>query len=166
MKLQMKTNDFTHLVIAATGFLLTFNLAKPVQALDCGWQELFSPILRGNTERQRQSHLGKLSDIEQINQIYIEVLGREVDFSGIVTWTKELDRYRTICDIRRDIAYSREAEAAINQMYQEVLGRNVDKKALETWKNVLAKGTSLYRIRLYLEKYREEIEKKSQPNQS
>lgn len=162
----MKVKNFTHLVIAASGFLLTINLANPVQALDCGWQELFSPILRGNTERQRQSHLGKLSDIEQINQIYIEVLGREVDFSGIVTWTKELDRYRTICDIRRDIAYSREAEAAINQMYQEVLGRNVDKKALETWKNVLAKGTSLYRIRLYLEKYREEIEKKSPQNQS
>lgn len=162
----MKVKKITDLVIVASTFLLTLSFANPVQALDCGWRELLSPILRGNPERERQSYLGKLSDIEEINQIYIEVLGREVDFAGIITWTKELDRYRTICDIRRDIAYSREAEAAINQMYQEVLGRNVDKKALETWKNVLAKGTSLYRIRLYLEKYRYEMEKKTQPNQS
>ena len=162
----MKAKNFTYFLISTSIFWLVINLANPVQALDCGWQEFLSPILRGNPERERQTHLGKLSDIEQINQIYVEVLGREVDFQGIITWTKELDRYRTICDIRRDIAYSREAEAAINQMYQEVLGRNVDKKNLEIWKNVLAKGTSLYRIRLYLEKYREEMEKKAQPNQS
>ncbi|MFB2882099.1 DUF4214 domain-containing protein [Floridanema aerugineum] len=162
----MKAQTFSHFLISTSIFSLIINLANPVQALDCGWQEIFSPILRGNPERQRQGHLGKLSDIEQINEIYIEVLGREVDFQGIITWTKELERYRTICDIRRDIAYSREAEAAINQMYQEVLGRNADKKALDIWKNVLAKGTSLYRIRLYLEKYREEMEKKSEPNQS
>lgn len=162
----MKAQNFTYLVISSSIVLLMISLANPVQALDCGWREILSPILRGNPERDRQRHLGKLSDIEQINQIYIEVLGREIDFQGIVTWTKELDRYRSICDIRRDIAYSREAEAAINQMYQEVLGRNVDRKNLEIWKNVLAKGTSLYRIRLYLEKYREEIEKKSQENQS
>ncbi|MFB2896209.1 hypothetical protein ACE1CI_25140 [Aerosakkonemataceae cyanobacterium BLCC-F50] len=162
----MKAKIFTNLLISTSAFLLATNLDNPVQALDCGWQQILSPILRGNPERERQGHLGKLSDIEQINQIYIEVLGREVDFQGIVTWTKELERYRTLCDIRREIAYSREAEAAINQMYQEVLGRNVDRKNLEIWKNVLAKGTSLYRIRLYLEKYREEMEKKSQPNQS
>ncbi|MGA9378985.1 MAG: DUF4214 domain-containing protein [Phormidium sp.] len=160
----MKAKSLTDFVISTSAFLLAINLANPVQALDCGWQEFLSPILRGNPERQRQGHLGKLSDIEQINQIYIEVLGREVDFPGLITWTKELDRYRTICDIRRDIAYSREAEAAINQMYQEILGRNVDKKGLEIWKNVLARGTSLYRIRLYLENYRQEMEKKSQPN--
>lgn len=162
----MEAKSFTNLVISCSTFLLVISLANPVQALDCGWQQILSPILRGNPERERQRHLGKLSDIEQINQIYIEVLGREVDFQGIVTWTKELDRYRTICDIRRDIAYSREAEAAINQMYQEVLGRNVDQKGLETWKSVLAKGTSLYQVRLYLEKYRQEMEKKSQQNQS
>ncbi|MFB2939019.1 DUF4214 domain-containing protein [Aerosakkonemataceae cyanobacterium BLCC-F154] len=162
----MKVKSFTNLLISTSTFVVGLSLANPVEALDCGWQEILSPILRGNRERERQSHLGKLSDIEQINQIYIEVLGREVDFPGIITWTKELDRYRTICDIRRDIAYSREAEAAINQMYQEVLGRNVDRKGLEIWKNVLAKGTTLYRIRLYLEKYKEEMEKKSQPNQS
>ena len=162
----MKTKSLSYFLIFTSGFLLVSTLANPVQALDCGWQGIFSPILRGNPEGERQSYLGKLSDIEQINAIYIEVLGREVDYPGIVTWTKELDRYRTICEIRRDIAYSREAEAAINQMYQEVLGRNVDKKGLEIWKNVLAKGTSLYRIRLYLEKYREEMEKKSQQEQS
>lgn len=162
----MNAKIFTNFLISTSAFLLVSTLANPVQALDCGWQEIFSPILRGNPEGERQRYLGKLSDIEQINEIYIEVLGREVDYTGIVTWTKELDRYRTICEIRRDIAYSREAEAAINQMYQEVLGRNVDKKGLEIWKNVLAKGTSLYRIRLYLEKYREEMEKKSQQNQS
>jgi len=162
----MKARSFTNFVISTSAFLLAISLANPVQALNCGWQELLSPILRGSLEPERQRHLGKLSEIEQINEIYIEVLGREVDDPGIVTWTKELDRYRTICDIRRDIAYSREAEAAINQMYQEVLGRNVDKKALETWKNALAKGTTLYRIRLYLEKYRQEIEKKIQQNQS
>lgn len=162
----MKAQKFTYFLISTSAFLVGISLANPVQALDCGWQDILSPILGGNPKRERQSHLGKLSDIEQINQIYIEVLGREVDFPGIITWTKELDRYRTICDIRRDIAYSREAEAAINQMYQEVLGRSVDKKGLEIWKNVLAKGTSLYRIRLYLEKYREEMEKKPQPNQS
>ncbi|MFB2837846.1 DUF4214 domain-containing protein [Floridanema evergladense] len=162
----MKAKSFSDFVIATSAFLVLSNLAKPVQALDCGWQELLSPILRGSPERQRQGHLGKLSDIEQINQIYIEVLGREVDYLGLITWTKELDRYRTICDIRRDIAYSRDAEAAINQMYQEVLGRDVDKKGLEIWKNALAKGTSLARIRLYLEKYRQEIERKSRQNQS
>ncbi|MBE9225935.1 DUF4214 domain-containing protein [Phormidium sp. LEGE 05292] len=162
----MKTKSLSNFLMFTSGFLLVSTLANPVQALDCGWQGIFSPILRGNPEAERQSYLGKLSDIEQINEIYIEVLGREVDYPGIVTWTKELDRYRTICEIRRDIAYSREAEAAINQMYQEVLGRNVDKKGLDIWKNVLAKGTSLYRIRLYLEKYREEMEKKFQQEQS
>jgi hypothetical protein len=156
---------WTSLVISTSSCLLAISLANPVQALDCGWQQILSPILRRNPEKERQRHLGELSDIEQINQIYVEVLGREADFQGIVTWTKELDRYRTICDIRRDIAYSREAAAAINQMYQEVLGRNVDQKNLEVWQNVLAKGTSLYRIRLFLEKYREEQEKKLLQNQ-
>jgi hypothetical protein len=161
----MRVKNFTNLVISTSSFWLVISLANPVQALDCGWQQMLSPILRGNPENERQRHLGELSDIDQINQIYIEVLGREADFQSIVTWTKELDRYRTICDIRRDIAYSREAEAAINQMYQEVLGRNVDQKNLEVWKNVLAKGTTLYRIRLFLEKYRQEMEKKSPQNQ-
>jgi len=161
----MKLKNLVPTTIAISSFFLFISLADSAQALDCGWQQSLSAFLGKNPQGDRQAHFGPLSDVEEINKIYIEVLGRQADFQGLVTWTKELDRYRTLCQIRREVAYSREASEAINQIYREVLDREVDSKGLELWQNVLAKGASLAELRRYLEKYREEMEKKFRQNQ-
>ena len=159
----MKLSSFAIAAIAATTLLIPLSLAESAKAENCELEEKLAIFFKKDPERDRQSHLGRLSDYEKINNIYLEVLGREADRQAFITWTRELERYRTICDIRREIARSREAEFAINQLYQEVLGYEVDRKNLEVWQRVLARGASLQQVRQRLERYRDDMEKK-RPN--
>ena len=89
--------------------------------------------------------------VDQIRDIYREVLGREPDYRGLRTWLGERRRGDSLRDIRRDIARSDEAAARINQIYQEVLGRNADRNGIRTWTNRLASGASIYEVRRDIE---------------
>ncbi len=62
---------------------------------------------------------------------------------------------RSLNDIRRDIANSAEARAAVNQIYRQVLGREADANGLRTWTNRLSSGDSLSEIRRQIERSEE-----------
>lgn len=89
---------------------------------------------------------------DEINRLYRQVLGRNADDAGLRTWTRQLQRGRSLSDIRRELAYSREAAAEINYIYQRVLGRNVDRNGLRTWQSELARGKSLREVQRSIER--------------
>lgn len=77
---------------------------------------------------------------DEINRLYRQVLGRNVDSEGLRTWSRQIERGRSLRDIRRELAYSREAAILINNIYRQALGRNVDRGGLRTWQEELARG--------------------------
>ncbi|MFB2939057.1 DUF4214 domain-containing protein [Aerosakkonemataceae cyanobacterium BLCC-F154] len=89
--------------------------------------------------------------VDQIRDIYREVLGRDPDYRGLRTWLGERRSGDSLREIRRDIARSDEAVAKVNQIYREVLGRNADRNGIRTWTNRLAAGASLSEIRRDIE---------------
>lgn len=89
---------------------------------------------------------------DDINKIYQEVLGRDADSQGLITWLTELSRTTTLKDIRSRIAKSKEAKSVINQIYQEMLGRSVDRSGLKTYTNHLARGWSQNDVREHIQR--------------
>lgn len=87
----------------------------------------------------------------EINQIYQEVLGRNVDREGIRIWTRAAEDGKSLDDIRQEIARTPEARNKINQIYQEVLGRDADPGGLQTWIGALEDGKSLNDVRRAIE---------------
>lgn len=83
-----------------------------------------------------------------VKQIYREILQREVDPSGLQTWTNELKNGRTVPDVRRAIAESPETRAKLNELYQRMLCRDIDSSGKQTWTNALANGWSLKRVEI------------------
>ncbi|MFB2896210.1 DUF4214 domain-containing protein [Aerosakkonemataceae cyanobacterium BLCC-F50] len=89
---------------------------------------------------------------DEINRLYRQVLGRNADYDGLRTWSRELQRGRSLSYIRRELAYSQEAENTINNIYRRVLGRNVDRNGLRTWQSELARGKSLREVERSIER--------------
>lgn len=89
---------------------------------------------------------------DEINRLYRQVLGRNADDRGLRNWSRELQRGRSLSDIRRELAYSREAADQINNIYRQVLGRNVDRNGLRTWQSELARGKSLRDVQRSIER--------------
>jgi len=94
-------------------------------------------------DRDRYDRGSRSRYYDEINRLYRQVLGRNADNEEIRTRSRQLERGKSQSDIRRELAYSREAENAINNIYRRVLGRNVDRNGLRTWQSELAKGKSL-----------------------
>lgn len=88
-----------------------------------------------------------VSGLRAINEIYLSVLGRRTDLSGARTYIRNLNNGWTLQQVRRDVAFSREAENLINQAYRQILRRNADSGGLETYKNYLAGGRSIRDVR-------------------
>jgi hypothetical protein len=82
-----------------------------------------------------------------INQLYQEVLGREVDDSGFVTFSNTLEKGKSLNWVRKRLASSNEARAVITRIYQEILGRDVDQSGLKTYTTTLQRGWSLEQVR-------------------
>jgi hypothetical protein len=91
----------------------------------------------------------------QINDIYREVLDRNLDPSGWRTWTRSVREGNSLDDVRRDVARSQEAQNRINQIYRDVLGRDADAGGLETWTRALEDGRSLNEVRRAIENSQE-----------
>lgn len=84
------------------------------------------------------------SDIyDELDDIYKEVLGRNIDNNGIRTYVDRLERGWSLAQVRQDVAESREAEQALDQLYRRVLGRGIDGRGLETYQRKIARGDSL-----------------------
>lgn len=88
----------------------------------------------------------------QINDVYQDILGRNVDNRNLEIWTRALRNGRPLKDVRREVANSSEAQTQINRLYQEVLGRGVDAAGIQTWTRKLADGNSLRDVRRDLER--------------
>ncbi len=95
----------------------------------------------GNNNNNNQNAYNSL------NRIYQEVLGRNIDRSGLNSYTNALNRGRSLDDIRREVANSAETDRAINNVYRQILGRNSDASGLRTYKNLLIGGGTLDRVR-------------------
>lgn len=89
---------------------------------------------------------------DDLNRIYRDVLGRDIDRRGYRAYSEQLSRGRmTLSDVRREVASSEEARQAINQIYREVLGRDADNQGLRTYQRRLVDGWTLRQVRRELE---------------
>jgi hypothetical protein len=150
-------------VIVTTATLTSLSLPELAHAQDFLNKENISDILTAQTnnnllDRNKQIYnrdrydnrydnrydRGRGSNYyNEINRLYREILGRNADNQGLRTWSRQLERGRSLNDVRREIAYSREAETEINNIYRQYFGRNVDRNGLRTWQAELARGRSL-----------------------
>ena len=78
----------------------------------------------------------------EIRRIYRDVLGRDPDYDGLRTWSRERRNGNSWRRIRSEIARTQEAEARINQIYRSVLGRDADREGLRTWRYLFDVGAS------------------------
>jgi len=89
---------------------------------------------------------------DDLNRIYRDVLGRDIDRRGYRAYSEQLARRRmTLAEVRREVASSEEARQAINQVYREVLGRDADAQGLRTYQRRLVDGWTLRQVRRELE---------------
>lgn len=89
---------------------------------------------------------------DDLNRIYRDILGRDIDRRGYRVYSEQLARGRmTLSQVRRDVASSEEARQAINQVYREVLGRDADPQGLRTYQRRLVDGWTLRQVRRELE---------------
>ncbi|MEO8891259.1 MAG: DUF4214 domain-containing protein [Coleofasciculaceae cyanobacterium] len=102
-----------------------------------------------NFNRNNRSQQNFYNDI---NDIYVDILSRNVDNRNLEIWTRALRNGRPLKDIRREVANSPQARAQINQLYQEVLGRSIDDAGIQTWTRKLADGDSIRDVRRSLER--------------
>lgn len=89
---------------------------------------------------------------DEINKIYQDILGRNVDNRSLEIWTRALRNGRPSKNIREELARSPEAQTQVNRLYQEILGRDVDSIGMQTWIRKLADGDSLRDVRRNLER--------------
>lgn len=82
-------------------------------------------------------------DYENINQIYRDVLDRDVDRRGYRVYSDRIKDGWSLSRVRREIARSSEAREAISRLYQRVLGRDADPEGLRTYQRSLEDGGSL-----------------------
>jgi hypothetical protein len=87
------------------------------------------------------------SGLRAINEIYVQVLGRRTDMGGARTYIQALNNGWTLDRVRRDIAYSSEAQNLINRAYVEILNRNADSGGMENYKRLLGDGKSIDDVR-------------------
>lgn len=88
-----------------------------------------------------------------LDDIYEEVLGRDLDEAGFDTY---LDRIAnddwSLSRVRQDIADSQESRDRLNDLYREILRRDIDSDGLRTYRRQLAQGSSLNEVRRTLER--------------
>lgn len=148
----MKPTLLATAAIATVVMLISHSLADSVKAENCIGELGVSVCLQ---ER---------SDYDRINRIYQQVLGRNADYQELRTWSREINRGRSIGDLRPQIAKSREAENAISQIYLDLLGRNAGRESLQYWTRRLAKGTTMQQVRQTVERSREARLRRQQQN--
>ncbi|MFM7572872.1 MAG: DUF4214 domain-containing protein [Snowella sp.] len=83
----------------------------------------------------------------EINNLYIQVLGRNADANGLSSYVQAVNRGRSLAEVRRSLANSQEFNQSINKVYQEFLGRNVDNNGLRNYRNIIINGRSFEDVR-------------------
>jgi hypothetical protein len=83
----------------------------------------------------------------EINNLYIQVLGRNADANGLSSYVQAVNQGRSYAQIRRSLANSQEFNQSINKIYQEFLGRNVDNNGLRNYRNIIINSRSFEEVR-------------------
>ena len=154
----MKTNSkakFLFSVLSLSGIVLAASTTSAQAQRTCIVTENNQVVCgRPATDRDFNNNQNNSSKnfYNDINGIYQDILGRNVDNRNLAIWTRALTNGRPTQDIRLELARSPEAQAQINRLYQEVLGRDVDNAGIQTWTRKLADGDSLRDVRRNLER--------------
>jgi uncharacterized delta-60 repeat protein len=87
-----------------------------------------------------------------VTQLYLDLLERPVDVSGLTFWSRLLDQgTATRADIAQAIETSLEYRTdVIETLYERLLGRAVDPSGLNTWGNFLARGGTVEELEALL----------------
>jgi Domain of unknown function (DUF4214)/CARDB len=83
---------------------------------------------------------------QQIQQIYLDILGRTADSSGLTYWVGQLNSGVSLKTIRTAFANSSECITDINKLYMTALGRNATSTELATKISFLINGGTLATI--------------------
>jgi hypothetical protein len=81
-----------------------------------------------------------------IESLYILILQRDVDPSGMTTWLNALASGQSVDDVRRAIAESPEAQDKLNDLYKKMLCRDIDPSGKTTWTDALATTWTLREV--------------------
>lgn len=108
----------------------------------------------GNNGRyETASNRRDWSDIyDELDDIYKDVLGRNISRAGLRTYTRRLEQGWSLADVRKDVAKSDEAATALDKVYRKILGRGVDPAGFRTYSRKLARGSSLRDVARDLQK--------------
>ncbi|HEY9668030.1 MAG TPA: DUF4214 domain-containing protein [Coleofasciculaceae cyanobacterium] len=137
--------------LSITALLSATSIATPAQAnVPCPGDGTESLCL-AQTYRRSRSYDRRYGGYDyyynEINQIYREVLGREVDPNGLQTYSRRLERGDSLREIREDIAESSEAKDRIARIYRELLGRNPSGRTVRDYSRRLKDGWTLSDVR-------------------
>lgn len=96
---------------------------------------------RGDWSRRRGDRYDDFSD--DLDQIYQEVLGRNVDNKGLRTYSRRLEKGDSLREIRFDIAQSDEARDVVKSIYRDITGRSASRNTIKDYTRRLADGWTL-----------------------
>jgi Domain of unknown function (DUF4214) len=95
----------------------------------------------GNTPNQNRIE-------SSIREMYLQVLGRDVDASGLSAYTDAVrNRRLSLLQVRRELVNSPEADRAIRKAYQQANGRNPSPNQFQNARLFIANGASLDQLR-------------------
>jgi hypothetical protein len=118
-----------------------------------GFSNQVEPVLNLGVPRPPVNPLPDPAGVfaSEVNEIYLEVLGRAPDAGGLAAYVAALAAgTATASMVRRTIANSDEARGLLNGLYHQIFGRDIDPSGLNTYSGALANGSSLDAVRLIL----------------
>jgi hypothetical protein len=122
----------------------TYNNRKPIR-INCSRDRDFITCPNYGTFRYNANNNSNIQT--EINNLYIQVLGRNSDVNGLRGYTRVVNQGRSLAEVRRNLANSQEFNQSINKIYQEFLGRNVDTNGLQSYRNAIINGRSFEEVR-------------------
>jgi hypothetical protein len=93
---------------------------------------------------------------EEINNIYLQVLGYKPDYNSIRTYSQAIDnRGWSLEQVRTNLARSPAFNQTMNSIYQDFLGRNADNAGLESYRTLIINGRNIDDVRTEIANSRE-----------
>lgn len=115
---------------------------------------------RGDDNDRRDGGRYSRGDYKDLDQIYRDVLDREIDRRGYRVYSDRMRDGWSLSRVRREVARSSEATESINRLYQRILGRDADSEGLRTYRKQLEDGWSLRRVERELARSQESRERR------
>jgi uncharacterized protein YbcI len=101
-----------------------------------------------NNNNNSNSNSNNSRDEQQINNIFLQVLGRDADSNDLKNYRQKMTNQNwSLVQVRSEVASKPELNQAINKIYKEFLGREADKSGLEYFQNLVINGQSIESVR-------------------